>query len=206
MRTVIGLGVALLVGCSGGGNLEPERPADAGLDGHLSSTGTTGSTTGTTGSGGTCVTACDCTPGQSCISGACTMGASPVYCCASATCPSNDACQTMNGAFSNCPNATTGANGSNGGTNGSTGTIGGLSGGLGGFGGDGGIIGGLNGSSGGIIGGLSGSGGGGDGGIIGGLSGSSGGGGACALASCSTDSDCTQFLICTKCGPNGKCM
>lgn len=46
----------------------------------------------------TCVSACDCSPGRSCLGGTCTMGNEPVYCCDDApNCPPDSICQPSTG-------------------------------------------------------------------------------------------------------------
>ncbi len=49
-----------------------------------------------------CTTACDCTPGLSCVQGQCIAGFAPVYCCGAPTCPGNSICQSSTGSFSQC--------------------------------------------------------------------------------------------------------
>ena len=51
----------------------------------------------------TCMTACDCPAGHSCVMGTCGQAGNEVYCCPSATCPSGAVCQNPNGTFANCP-------------------------------------------------------------------------------------------------------
>jgi len=46
----------------------------------------------------TCSSACDCSPGRSCLGGVCTMGNEPVYCCDDApNCPIDAICQPSTG-------------------------------------------------------------------------------------------------------------
>jgi hypothetical protein len=49
-----------------------------------------------------CTTACDCTPGLSCVDSTCMQTGSLLYCCGSAACPIGAVCQLPTGDFSNC--------------------------------------------------------------------------------------------------------
>jgi hypothetical protein len=49
-----------------------------------------------------CATACDCTPGQSCVGGTCMQLGNSVYCCTSTTCPLGATCQFPAGGFGMC--------------------------------------------------------------------------------------------------------
>jgi hypothetical protein len=50
-----------------------------------------------------CQTACDCTPGLSCLQGRCQLDAAPMYCCDQGSCPSGMGCQTQSGQQDQCP-------------------------------------------------------------------------------------------------------
>lgn len=54
--------------------------------------------------GAPCESACDCTPGLSCVAGACTSGDSPVYCC-DGFCPAGESCETPSGVRDICLDA-----------------------------------------------------------------------------------------------------
>lgn len=51
---------------------------------------------------GYCQTACDCSPGLSCLNGQCIAAPQPEYCCASPKCPSGASCQNPDGTYSQC--------------------------------------------------------------------------------------------------------
>ena len=50
-----------------------------------------------------CQTACDCTPGLSCLQGRCQLDVEPMYCCDQGSCPSGMSCQTQAGRGGLCP-------------------------------------------------------------------------------------------------------
>jgi hypothetical protein len=57
--------------------------------------------------GGTCTTACDCTPGEACLMGTCRMGFQPVYCCDDpSTCTTGSFCESASGMFGRCGGGT----------------------------------------------------------------------------------------------------
>jgi hypothetical protein len=52
---------------------------------------------------GTCSTACDCMPGESCLSGKCeVVTTTPILCCSSSMCSGDDVCQFSDGTISQC--------------------------------------------------------------------------------------------------------
>jgi hypothetical protein len=51
---------------------------------------------------GACATACDCSPGLSCINGQCLATPQPEYCCTSNDCPKGFGCQNPDGTYSQC--------------------------------------------------------------------------------------------------------
>jgi hypothetical protein len=49
-----------------------------------------------------CTSACDCPPGEQCMSGACAPSSPLIYCCGTSTCPGNEICETPAGRVSQC--------------------------------------------------------------------------------------------------------
>jgi hypothetical protein len=49
-----------------------------------------------------CMTACDCTPGQRCNNGACEVSNPAVFCCGTAACTGSNVCETMDKKVSQC--------------------------------------------------------------------------------------------------------
>lgn len=53
-----------------------------------------------------CSTACDCSPGQRCIGGACALQGDPLFCCDQGACPDGQACQGSSGMLAICQSET----------------------------------------------------------------------------------------------------
>ena len=49
-----------------------------------------------------CTSACDCTPSQRCVEGACLLQGDPVFCCDQGSCPSGEICQNATGTMAMC--------------------------------------------------------------------------------------------------------